>query len=555
MSEMMITPAGPSFFGKRVVAAINAPIHRIELLIWCVIAIAMIGLRLSIVGGPDLGNDSYQYLSVANNFSKGKPGYTSIIHFDTERSHGKVPAPLTTFPLGYPAAIATLSYTGVSRENSGMFISAAALLSLLFLYHNAGISLDLGGLGTRFLFIWTISNSEMLTFSSSVATEALFTAITTGAVLLFVSGVSSQFQRSRRLLMLVSANLLIGLAYWVRYAGLFLYISAIVYILFLAFRKQFQTAFLAGLGMILSTGIIALSFIRNLLLVHDWRGGNDKFLLHPIPQVLEGFASSIHRLLSGNSFSVHLAALDAVLFLSMAIIIAMSVRFYATRDQPISSNRASLLGFGLCFITIYCSAIIYLGITSVISFDVRMFVPLVPIILIIFAINISYLKEHLEVSRHRLFMGLIAAMSCAYITLNVGSVIDSLPETAQHQIVRSNLAREISPGRTINSWIAENIRPTDVIVATRGQATGYVLKRPTISLVSLEYSNHHWEEDSVKSIMRNYQAKFLILYTGVKPELYHSTFLSGLLAGSTPSWLIPEVMDSEIKIYRFESNP
>jgi hypothetical protein len=554
MAEIINASTEPVSSRGRVIAALCSPIHRIELFIWCLVAIAMIGLRLSVVGGPELGNDSYQYLSVANNFSKGQPGSTSIIHFDTERSHGKVPAPLTTFPLGYSTAIATLSYAGVSHENAGMLISAAAILSLLFLYYNIGHFLNLGGMSTRFLFLWTISNFEILTFSTSVATEAIFTAITTGAVLLFVFGVSSTYKGSRRLLTLVSANVLIGLAYWVRYAGLFLYIAVIVYVLSLVFRKQFQTAILAGESLIASTSIIVLSFIRNLLLVHDWRGGNDKFLFHPIPQVLKSFVSSIHHLISGNNFSIRAAGLDLVLFISITIIIVLFIKLHIKGTRQASNARTTTLEFGLCFIAIYCSAILYLGITSVISFDVRMFVPLVPVILIIFSIIMTSLKENYELARHQLFVGLVAVMSCSYVALNIKSVIKSLPEMAQHQVVRSNFAREITPGRNINSWIGDNVRPTDVIVATRGQATGYILQRPTISLVSLEYSNHQWDEDSVKSIMQNYHAKFLILYAGVKPELYNSVFLSGLLTGTTPPWLVPEVLDGEVKIYRFNSN-
>jgi hypothetical protein len=42
-------------------------------------------------------NDGYQYLSVAQNQTSGHGISTSLVCFDSERSHGVIPAPLTTF--------------------------------------------------------------------------------------------------------------------------------------------------------------------------------------------------------------------------------------------------------------------------------------------------------------------------------------------------------------------------------------------------------------------------------------------------------------------------
>ena len=59
--------------------------------------------------GVRLSNDAYQYLSIAENLrTRGKIA-TSIVHFDTERARGRLPAPETTFPPGYSLAL-ILSY-------------------------------------------------------------------------------------------------------------------------------------------------------------------------------------------------------------------------------------------------------------------------------------------------------------------------------------------------------------------------------------------------------------------------------------------------------------
>ena len=48
-----------------------------------------------------------------------------IVHFDAERSFGVVPAPIVTFPMGFPLVIALISRLGVAPE------TAASLISIL----------------------------------------------------------------------------------------------------------------------------------------------------------------------------------------------------------------------------------------------------------------------------------------------------------------------------------------------------------------------------------------------------------------------------------------
>ena len=101
-----------------IVAAIDAPVGRREIAVWCLAAVALLFGRLAISDGPSFVNDSYQYISVAGNFRDGRFAETSIVHFDTERSAGRIPAPLTTFPPGYPLAIAALP--GLGAERAGL---------------------------------------------------------------------------------------------------------------------------------------------------------------------------------------------------------------------------------------------------------------------------------------------------------------------------------------------------------------------------------------------------------------------------------------------------
>src|ERR1700745_4044411 len=68
-----------------------------ELGLWCVLMATVGVLNLIHDGGPHLWNDSYQYLSVAENLRDHGEAATSLVFFDSERRSGRIPAPITTF--------------------------------------------------------------------------------------------------------------------------------------------------------------------------------------------------------------------------------------------------------------------------------------------------------------------------------------------------------------------------------------------------------------------------------------------------------------------------
>jgi hypothetical protein len=77
---------------------------------WTVACVILIALRIYPGFTPYLANDSC---------------YSFIVHFDAERSFGVVPAPVVTFPMGFPLVIALISRLGVPPE------TAASLISIL----------------------------------------------------------------------------------------------------------------------------------------------------------------------------------------------------------------------------------------------------------------------------------------------------------------------------------------------------------------------------------------------------------------------------------------
>ena len=66
-------------------------------------------------------------------------------------------------------------------------------------------------------------------------------------------------------------------------------------------------------------------------------------------------------------------------------------------------------------------------------------------------------------------------------------------------------------GHPLKDWVETHIPASQTVVAADGQATGYLLHRPTISMVSAEHSAARWECEDVKNQMRRFHASFVIL--------------------------------------------
>src|SRR5262249_42123090 len=93
----------------------------VEVLAWTLLAFVAASALRALRPKP-FSNDSYQYLAVAETLKRNHRVATSLVYFDTERSHGQIPAPLTTFPPGYPIVV---GLTGIwaDLETTGRIVS------------------------------------------------------------------------------------------------------------------------------------------------------------------------------------------------------------------------------------------------------------------------------------------------------------------------------------------------------------------------------------------------------------------------------------------------
>jgi hypothetical protein len=418
------------------------------------------------------------------------------------------------------------------------------MLSLLLLYYLIDRTVGLGGLATRFLFVWTLGSSQVALWGTAVATESLFTALTCAAILLFAVGLKERARGRRQLLWFIAANLLVGLSYWVRYAGLFFFASTAVYVAYLSWRYRDRTALRAAVALPVSGAIIGVGCLRNQLLVGTWKGGNTTPGRLHLVDILRKLVASVDRILLGDSGAPGIAIADALFLLGLVAALVFYVRPRLRRTEATSEAGAHQRRFLASYALIYSGSIIYAALTSPISFAPRMFYPLLPVVLLMGADLIRRLQQ-----RPRFVLGL-ALTTGAFLTINFRNYLVP-PQPAPHQIADRELAQEIDPGMSLRAWLDENVPKDEPIVANWGQGTGYLLQRNTVSLVSHTYSDQRWDEPAVRALMQTYRARYLTVYTD-DPEnvTRESLFLSALVQGACPSWLTLAARARDVLVFR-----
>ena len=529
---------------------------RLGILFWCAIAAALACGHLRVTRGPVFANDSYTYLSVADNFLNGLPGYTSIVHFDSERSFGRVPAPLTTFPLGYPATIgAVRAISGIPISWSACAISIMAFVLLVAVCAHAARLLGVGPPLTRFLLVWLIGNSWGAVFGTSVLTESLFTLTSIAALTVLVSAMQKPASTAHAAMLFAAGGILAGASYWVRYAGLFLLAAIASFFLLRLLAIRNRSSRLAALSVGCAATLVGAGMVRNSLLVGTWKGGNTKSVHHPLASVIHEFALWNYHLLLGGIASSRFGV-GEVLLCAGALVLGLVVAAGFRLERGAWTLRRAILArsaLPLWYLIAYCAGMVYLGVTSVISFDTRMFYPVLPVMLLLAArgLQASFAGLRADSVRLKVAYAALSVATLGYLVINGRSYFAPVHE-APDRVVAQELGSELPSGSSLRSWLETHVPSGATIVSNRGQASAYVLHRNTVSLISAEYSDQRWDADSIRTLMRTYGAEYIVVYfgDGGDPVLHESSFLSGLARLSPPKWLQLAAHNRDAAVFR-----
>lgn len=526
-------------------------VSAIDIAIWFCIALALMAWRLYGAGVPQsLGQDSFQYLSVARNAIDGLLGYTSLVHFDAERSFGVVPAPMVTFPPGYPLAIAGLGVMGLPLAVAGLLLSMLSILVCVALLAAASNRLGLSrGIGNALVLAFVV-NASVLMAGTKVASDAPFVALTLlGVWLLVVAG-------RERWVHWVLAGLAFGVAYTMRYAGMFFVVALMLIVARYAMVGDWRRARRYGV-----TTLIALAFVlggvaRNLVLVGNWRGGNEKVVANPLSSVLLETVRGLNRLLlgPGSGVSGGTAASRGVLVL---LVLGWAVWMVWSRRRSrslVAQGAGNAMPFAVDLLVLavtYSACLFYAGWKSVIDYgDPRYIVPILPLLLLTAAIFVNHTRQ-VESGRRRALWMLQFAALVLYGYLNL--LILRQPGAAAWLPVAAALDAPLADGGTIRSRVDRLAGDDGVIIANHGQVVGHLLSRRTVSLVGTHFSTTEWNEVAVRHVVRQFAVKAVVVYfpggASGDDDLLPSAFVRGLARGDAPQWLRLRASSASFRVY------
>lgn len=534
-----------------------------EAAFWFVIALVLAASQLpSQQWRPRMTDDSFQYLSTARQIRIHHQVATSLIHFDTERSSGSLPAPLTWFPPGYPLLIAAIP---AAPETAALLISLASFAFVAWGIWSLCRAVHASPWTARAAVLCWVTNCYVLSFGVSALSESLFTAAAFASMWLLVRA-GRQVTCWRDALPWILSAAFVGLSYWIRYAGV-LYVAAWIFVALWSInirdRRSWTFAVLPGLAVI--AGFLSPVMVRNVLLVGDWRGGNNTHIQRPLLQILTELPRVLHHLILGDApiSALLLPLLAMVSFLTILGGLAAIAWFRAPgaadgssvlRKMPTLRNilfgaqwRAWKVIVGV--LLVYGAGIAVVALRSPISFEPRMYLPAFPFLIVLASCAIAAVFRCLPLGAYSRIGFLLAAGSLmGYAAGNFVSRQSVGPDSVQ---ATKTMLEEQASGttETILALLKRELPPGEVIAGTNGQAVGYILGHPTLSLVGRPFSLRLWDEQALRSELGRYGCGHLLIFRNDE-VVGQSRFLQELARGQTPPWLSLVAHSPNVHVYR-----
>lgn len=534
-------------------------ISRIDIWIWVCVAAGLLTLRLFPSFAPELNHDSFQYLSAADNALAGRLGYTSLIHFDVERSFGVLPAPMLTFPSGYPLAIALVSLAGVSTPTAALILSVLATIACIPLLVWLGLQLGLSRPLRNVVVACFVFNGIVSEFASAALSESLFMFL---ALLSVAALVLARLHRNGSgLRYWFAAGLAFGAAYFVRYAGLFFIVGLALLLVRHLINRDRLLAKGNAIALAVASVFVMVGITRNMLLVGNWRGRDEMVVSNTLLSVLAQTGQAVNGLFLGVGTGNSAPGGTFVPKVVLSALLALGIAWLAwnrwrrrpiVHEKPLPTNGAAI--DVLLLSATYAACMAYAGLTSAISYGAaRNFLPLIPLILLLFGLLLRFLLPNHEqrAAGHRLPVAALGVSLCCYVYLNV--LVIRKPLVDQLTVVAEQFKSGRDGATATRAAVLSRAGPRGVILANNGQAMGYFLGRPTISMVGPTFSQVVWDEPTVRETIQRFHVAEVVITAPLpgRPGDIEipSPFVEQLARGNAPAWLKLEDRSGSLLTY------
>jgi len=486
-------------------------------------------------GAPYITNDGYQYLDAASNLAAGRCLCTRVVLFDEQIAFGDFPVPFTHFAPGYSLLIAGISRVGLTPEIAGYLISAAGFLVSIWLLQDVAVALGASAcVAAAFSLIW-ITSATALLYGSAVETESLFTAVLLTLVALVVRDIRS---RGANRLLPIGIGVVAGLAYWIRYPGLFLLGGAGLYLITTAWRVPRERSG-AIAGLVTAVLLAAAVQIRNAVYMGSWRGGFKSGSSQTLHEVATGTVRAFLHLVTGDRVPVRFGIGLAFLLLCSGLALFLGIRAWRPGDS-------AGIGWALFIGIAYVGGVMVAALTTIAADLPRYYFPVYPLLLACAAAFCSSFAS----GKKSLVVALLVFSVVAVEARNL-----FVPPPAPDWIVtKAILAQEVQPGVPLLEWLQQRLGSDGTLAAVEGQAVHYVLQSPVVAMIPAGATSRRGDGPAFQSLMRQFHAQYLLLLPGVPsdriPEQSSYEFLRQVAAGDAPTWLEPAARTRDAVVYK-----
>lgn len=364
--------------------------------------------------GPGISVDSASYLSTARNLADGE-GLFSL--------NGGL---LTTFPPGFPVALATLVKVGVGPLDAARWVNALAfgatvVLSYLLLRQHVRspliIALSTGLIATA---------PALLSISSMAWSEPLFVVVTVALLLvlgkLFEAGTNGLANRlANRLPLVLVAVVLVWLGFMLRYAGLALVLVGAVVVLAAWFPSGARRAVGYGAAFAaISLAVPAVWMARNLVVGSGLLGHRE-----PPPRGL--LTNTNDAIKTASAFLASERVPSPVRVLGLVAVLALTgYVVWAVRGQR-GANPTSPYALVpiVSFLVIYGgSVIVSASITSLDRLDNRLLAPLLVPLVVLVAFTADRLPGLVPIEHRRMADLAVAMVLTLWLLVSFARTVD-----------------------------------------------------------------------------------------------------------------------------------
>jgi hypothetical protein len=504
------------------------------------VGVAALWLAHGWLTAPVITNDSIQYLDAASSVASGGCLCVGVAHFDEQVAAGRLPVALTHFPPGYPLLIAGWSRLQPGLETAGYAISAIGFLLCILLIRDIGFTLGGNPLAISIAALLWILNSAALTYASAVLTESAFTAVVTAIVALVARDLKSE-RGNPRLLLAIGACA--GLAYSLRYAGLFLIPPALLYLVW-RWRRNRETMPWVFAGASAICCFVLPIQARNIVQMGSWRGVLLAGTSHnPVPAIVPTVVAWYWLLLGGHAF------LSTGMWLGLVLVAGLTLPAlaFSARRRGAFTIAAWIGLFGLAYTAGIVLSIISVANMNLVGRDLaRYYLPLYPILLAGLAAAASRVRS----TAWRAVMFLLAF---AVLTSHARDLL-AKPAPQERVVLADDLAKNVAPGESLRQWLLSHVPAGTTLVSEEGQTLHYVLQRPVVSIIEPpESSNRAADGPALRELMCRYKSRYLLLFPTIRVSRNRLPFLQDLILGKGPDWLKLSVGTDDVAAYECEA--